>query len=296
MEKKNKLFWAVTVLLIAGIGANIYYAVKNQAFSFLREKETFYPNEYVGVFADMAEIVDIGGYEEEGGISIIDAKPFITEIEKLPADITENDEVNGKVLIYHTHTNEAYLKNEQERIQQLYASRTNDSEYTVVKTGNTLTDALEKYGISVDHDTSNNEENGYNRAYATSMSNITSMTKENGKYSLYIDLHRDSYTKNVDSTVTIDGVKVAKVMFVVGTQAPDYKNNLALAEKMMELLNEIHPQLCERVLEVDTNYNQNISDHALLIEVGDNAVTAEEASRAAEYVAQALAELHGVMW
>ena len=91
-------------------------------------------------------------------------------------------------------------------------------------------------------------------------------------------------------------VKVAKVMFVVGTQAPDYKNNLALAEKMMELLNEIHPQLCERVLEVDTNYNQNISDHALLIEVGDNAVTAEEASRAAEYVAQALAELHGVMW
>lgn len=296
MEKKNKLFWAVTVLLIAGIGANIYYAVKNQAFSFLRKKETFYPNEYVGVFADMAEIVDVGGYEEEGGISIIDAKPFITDIEKLPADITESDEVNGKVLIYHTHTNEAYLKNEQERIQQLYASRTNDREYTVVKAGNAMTDALEKYGISVDHDTSNNEENGYNRAYATSMSNITSMTKQNGKYSLYIDLHRDSYTKNVDSTVTIDGVKVAKVMFVVGTQAPDYKKNLALAEKMMELLNEIHPQLCERVLEVNTHYNQNISDHALLIEVGDNAVTAEEASRAAEYVAQALAELHGVMW
>lgn len=296
MEKKNKLFWAVTVLLIAGIGANIYYAVKNQAFSFLRKKETFYPNEYVGVFADMAEIVDVGGYEEEGGISIIDAKPFITDIEKLPADITESDEVNGKVLIYHTHTNEAYLKNEQERIQQLYASRTNDREYTVVKAGNAMTDALEKYGISVDHDTSNNEENGYNRSYATSMNNITSMTKKNGKYSLYIDLHRDSYTKNVDSTVTIDGVKVAKVMFVVGTQAPDYKKNLALAEKMMELLNEIHPQLCERVLEVNTHYNQNISDHALLIEVGDNAVTAEEASRAAEYVAQALAELHGVMW
>ena len=54
-------------------------------------------------------------------------------------------------------------------------------------------------------------------------------------------------------------------------------------------LNAIHPKLCEKVL-VATNskYNQDYSDKCLLIEVGDNAVTVEEACNAAEYVAIAI--------
>ena len=298
MKQNDKIFWTVTVFLVIGIAVNGYFMIRDQLFPVNRGKEVFCPNEYVGVFADMAEPTETEGSMEgtSSGISIVDAKPFVSGLQKLPAELTSTGETNGSVLIYHTHTNEAYLKTEEERARAQYAGRSNDAEYTVVKAGNALTEALEHYGISVDHDIRNNEVNGYNRCYATSMSNIAALSQQNGKYSLYIDLHRDSYSANVSPTVTIDGKEVAKIMLVVGKKAPGYESNVRIANALMERLNQIHPQLCERVLEADTYYNQNISDHALLIEVGDNAVTAEEASRAAEYIARALAEIKGSLW
>ena len=298
MKHNDKLFWIVTAFLAFGIAVNGYFMIKNQVFVPQKQAGAFCPNEYVGVFADMAEIVELEDYGEGTSsiVTIVDAKPFVSGLQKLPAELTQTKETNGSVLIYHTHTNEAYLKTEEERARAQYAGRSNDAEYTVVKAGNALTEALEGYGISTVHDISNNEVNGYNRCYATSMSNIAALTQQNGKYSLYIDLHRDSYSANVSPTVTIDGKEVAKIMLVVGSKAPGYENNVKIARALMERLNAIHPQLCERVLEVDTYYNQNISDHALLIEVGDNAVTAEEASRAAEYIAKALAEIKGTLW
>ena len=60
----------------------------------------------------------------------------------------------------------------------------------------------------------------------------------------------------------------------------------------MEELNKIHPQLCEKVLYVQSSrYNMIESDNCMIVEVGDNNVTVQEACRAAEYVAEAVSKV-----
>lgn len=216
----------------------------------------------------------------------------ISEIEAInfkPLALTE-EEGFGRIFIYHTHTNEAYEKTDENRYTEL-ASRSSDYSLTVKTVGDTMQTVLATFGIDSDHDTSNNEAQGYNKAYILSLASMNEHTEENGEYGMYIDVHRDAYAKNTVPTVEIDGKNVAKVMLVVGGRTEHYEKNYKLALAVKEALNEFHPKLCKKVLVVQSsNYNQ-ISDSCLLIEVGDNANTVEEANLAGEYVAKALAKV-----
>lgn len=208
--------------------------------------------------------------------------------EQRPSDTVPDYSTNCKILIYHTHTNEAYLESSQNRYENL-AGRSPNSELTVQAAGSALSDMLISLGFDNDHNTANNEANGYNQAYKMSSALIDTSIQANGEYTVYIDLHRDAYAQNSIPTVEIDGKSVAKIMFVVGGKSPTADKNREFANKVAAELNAIHPKLCEKVL-VATNskYNQDYSDKCLLIEVGDNAVTVEEACNAAEYVAIAI--------
>lgn len=89
---------------------------------------------------------------------------------------------------------------------------------------------------------------------------------------LLIDLHRDSI-KYDSSTITIDGKKYAKVLFVVGTEYSSYKTNLELANKFSSLINSKYPNLSRGVItksgaNVNGVYNQDLSSKMLLIECG----------------------------
>ena len=118
---------------------------------------------------------------------------------------------------------------------------------------------------------------------------INSNIQANGEYTVYIDLHRDAYAQNTIPTVEIDGKSVAKVMLVVGGKSSNTEKNREFANKVAQELKAIHPSLCEKVLfATQSKYNQEYADRCLLIEVGDNAVTVEEACNASEYVALAI--------
>lgn len=198
---------------------------------------------------------------------------------------------NCKILLYHTHTNEAYLKTAENRYEHL-ASRSNDETLTVREVGNSLCEALAKLGYDSDHDSSDNEAQGYNNAYTLSEELINKNTNENGRYLVHIDLHRDAYAKNTVPTMEIDGKSVAKIMFVVGGKCDNSDKNYNFALSVANELNNAYPGLCEKVLFVKTSrYNQQYSDRSLLIEIGDNAVTVEEACNATQYVAQAIGKV-----
>ena len=120
---------------------------------------------------------------------------------------------------------------------------------------------------------------------------------------LYIDLHRDAYGNNVSEStdfVTIDGKLVARMMFVVGTgegamgtgfdQMPDFESNHALAEQITAYLNTIDPRLTRNVRVKTGRYNQHIAPHCLLVEVGHNANTLEQAFAAIPYLAAGIAD------
>lgn len=198
---------------------------------------------------------------------------------------------NCKILLYHTHTNEAYLNSAENRYEHL-ASRSNDETLTVREVGNALCDAFAKLGYDSDHDSSNNEAQGYNNAYTLSNELINKNISENGQYLVHIDLHRDSYTKNTVPTMEIDGKSVAKIMFVVGGKCENSDENYKFALSVANELNSSYPGLCEKVLFVKNSaYNQQYSNRSLLIEVGDNAVTVEEACNATPYIAQAIGKV-----
>lgn len=198
---------------------------------------------------------------------------------------------NCKILLYHSHTNEAYLKNADNRYEHL-ASRSDDSSLTVCKAGEAMCEAFAKLGYDSDHDKSNNEAKGYNNAYTLSNELINKNIEANGQYLVHIDLHRDAYSKNTVPTVEINGKSVAKVMFVVGGKCENADENYNFACLIANELDKTYPGLCEKVLYVKASrYNQQYSNRSLLIEIGDNAVTVDEACNAAELVAEAIGKV-----
>ena len=88
----------------------------------------------------------------------------------------------------------------------------------------------------------------------------------------YIDLHRDSVSKK-HTTTTINEIKYAKVMLLVGLEHNNYKNNLKEAEKLNKLIEEMYPGLSRGIYKksgkgVNGIYNQDYSKYVFLFEIG----------------------------
>ncbi|MGI6168737.1 MAG: stage II sporulation protein P [Christensenellales bacterium] len=204
------------------------------------------------------------------------------------------------ILIYHTHTTEAYTKTT-ENYQETTAQRSEDNGHNIVSIGADLARYLTaQYGFSVLHDTTNHEPPRLGTAYERSLTTMEKYRDEHSSMKVYIDLHRDAYIadSSAPQTVEIDGKQVATVLFVVGTGeghngtpfsiVPDWEANFKLANQVTEKLNEKHPNLAKAVRVSKGRYNQHISNMCMLIEIGNNANTTQEARNAIPYVAEAL--------
>lgn len=218
-----------------------------------------------------------------------------------PKPTPENEPL---VLIYHTHATEAYFPTENNPYTPSGSWRTKDNGKNVVAVGERLAEELRKrYGICVLHDTTNHEPPKLSSSYSRSEQTMRKYRDEYPSLILYIDLHRDAYGNNVSEStdfVTIDGKQVARMMFVVGTgegamgtgfdEMPDFESNHALAEQITAYLNTIDPRLTRNVRVKTGRYNQHIAPHCLLVEVGHNANTLEQAFAAIPYLAAGIAD------
>ncbi|HEY8805751.1 MAG TPA: stage II sporulation protein P [Clostridium sp.] len=198
-----------------------------------------------------------------------------------------------RVLIYHSHTSEAY------RTSGTDTSNTKaslDKTRNVCAVGDVIKDELEKnYGISVIHDKNVNDTGDYNNAYKKSGVTLDKYLKVYEKFDLIIDLHRDSIMDNNAVTTNINGAKVAQFMFVVTDKNPKYAKQKKLINSMISISNKLYPGL------VRANpiyyyhwgmgfYNQNRSDNAMLIEVGTYTNTVEEVKNTGKYLSRVIAE------
>ena len=232
-------------------------------------------------------------------ISRVDIMPDVGEqmrIEVLSPKAQPSVELGGpepRILIYHTHTTEAYKEAEENDW------RTSDESMNVVALGETLAKILrEEYGCNVIHDKTNHEPPLLNTAY--SRSEVT-MKKYKAMYpslTMFIDVHRDA---GAGLVAEIDGKRVARLMFVVGTgegatgtgfkEMPDFESNYSLALAVTNKLAEIDENLPRNVRVKVGRYNQHVSNQCLLLEVGDNKNSFEEAMNAVPYFAKALMEV-----
>lgn len=116
--------------------------------------------------------------------------------------------------------------------------------------------------------------NGWDHASSYKASRIFILDKKN-KYSsikYFIDIHRDSVSKEV-TTVNIGGSDYARILFVVGLEHDNYKENLKTMESINNVVNKYYPGLSRGIYKkegagVDGIYNQDISSNSILIELG----------------------------
>ena len=251
--------------------------------------ESFF-NVFMGLTKEERQIVvDLSVYDlsEEMRISIESINAEI--LNETPQKTKEKK----KVLIYHTHTDEAYLKGDKDYVETS-VGRTLDERYSVVSVGNSLKTALEGYGFTVIHDKTNNVRKGFNKAYETSYETIEPYI---GKVDVFIDMHRDAYMGQSKNTVTKDGVEYARLCFVVAkgenyTYKPNWEDNYKLAQTLTNKLNEICPEICKDIIFKNTRFNQHVSKSCLLIEMGNEQNTVEEVRATALIVAQAFNEIY----
>ncbi|MBU3182571.1 stage II sporulation protein P [Clostridium psychrophilum] len=210
-----------------------------------------------------------------------------------PSLKTTLNKTKPRVLIYHSHTSEAY------RTSSSDASNTKaslDKTRNVCAVGDIIADELEnKYGISVIHDKNVNDTGDYNNAYKKSGVTLDKYLKKYGKFDLIIDLHRDSITDNNAVTTKINGEKVAKFMFVVTDKNPNYARQKKLINSMITISNKLYPGFARSNPIYYYHwgmgfYNQNRSNNAMLIEAGTYTNTVKEVKNTGKYLSRVIAE------
>lgn len=206
-----------------------------------------------------------------------------------------------QVLIIHTHGTEAYSKD-----GAIYCEsgdvdvRTADTSKNVVAVGRTVAEILNKKGISTLHCTVMHDSLQYKDSYARAEETVKRYMEEFPSIKLVIDIHRDSIFKSsgeiVRPVAELDGKAAAQLMCVVGSDwagdtHPEWENNLSLALKLRERLNGECENICRPVFLKPNTYNQELAPFSLLVEVGAEGNSLEEAERSAELLAKALGSL-----
>lgn len=214
----------------------------------------------------------------------------------------ETENPRKRVLIYHTHTYEAYEQTPDDPYQETEKWRTADNAHNVVRVGEELAALLRGLGIEVVHDVTAFEPPSLSSAYTRSLEMLQSRQAAGEHYDLYIDLHRDAYAESQTgpNTVSVGGVEAAKLMMLIGKgegqtsegfdQRPDWEANLAIAQTMTDCLNAQADGLCREVCLKTGRFNQHVAVGCVLVEAGNNRNTLEEVLAAMPYLADAVLE------
>ena len=202
-----------------------------------------------------------------------------------------------RILIYHTHTYEAYQQDEKDAYAQLEKWRTKDEKHNVIAVGRALCAGLEAIGFEVTHDTTAFEPPTMNDAYARSLTMLKARKQAGEQYDLYIDLHRDAIASSsaIKRTVSVGGTEIARFMVLIGqgttggyAEKPDWLMNKRIADQITASLNRQIDGLARDVKVKTGRFNQHVNDCCVLIECGTNWNTLQEVLNGIPYLAQAI--------
>lgn len=193
-----------------------------------------------------------------------------------------HDASTPQILIYHTHSQEAYAD-----------SVPGDASMTVVGVGDYLTTLLtEKYGFSVIHHKGEYDVGDRDHAYSKAAPAVEQILAENPSIEVVIDLHRDGVQEGTRLVTDLNGVQTAQIMFFNGLSRttstgdidylynPYIADNLAMSFQMQLNAAEYYPDFTRRIYLKGYRYNMHYCPKTLLIEVGAQTNTLQEAMNA----------------
>lgn len=244
---------------------------------------------------DLAQLKD---YESlVGNFYAIDANTMIgsdqLSVDKfMEIDMTmaKQEGEGPQILIYHTHSQEAFAD-----------SVPGDVNTGIVGVGEYLTQVLtEQYGYRVLHHTGQYDVETRDNAYSRALPEVEQLLAKNPTIQVVIDLHRDEVAQDTRLVTELQGRSTAKFMFFNGlsrtrkTGDIDYlrnenqEANLAFSFQMQLKAAEYYPGLTRRIYLKGYRYNMHLCPRTLLVELGAQNNTYEEAINACDPLAHIL--------
>lgn len=244
-------------------------------------------------------IVSYGNLQIQTKIPKSFYSPDIKALLNQGSDLTIYDKSKPTVLIYHSHTTEAYSLLD----TGYYISsdaRSNNSARNMVRVGDDLATYLEKHGFNVIHDRTIHDKD-YTKSYDNSRATIEKYLEQYPSIEVTIDVHRDDITYSnktkVKPTAKINGKKAARMMIISGCEYnrvknfPDWEENLKFDLQVQNKVNELYPGLMRPILFSERKYNMYETHYSFLLEVGTDANTLDEACYSARLFGNALGQL-----
>ncbi|MCM1184832.1 MAG: stage II sporulation protein P [Roseburia sp.] len=198
----------------------------------------------------------------------------------------KQDSSAPQILIYHTHSQEAYIDS------------TEDISTTILGVGEHLCEILRtRYGYNVIHHMGQYDVESRDYAYSNAMAGLEQVLRENPSIEVVIDLHRDETRGDTHLVTTIQDIPMARFMFFNGLSYtkergelttlpnPYVQDNLSFAFQMQLAAEEYYPGLTRRIYLKGYRYNLHYRPKSLLIELGSQTNTVEEAMNSCEPIA-----------
>lgn len=204
------------------------------------------------------------------------------------------DSSKPQILIYHTHSQEEFAD-----------SVEGDTSTTVIGVGDYLAQLLqETYGYQVIHvtDTFDLVDGKLERSKAYNYAEpvVQKVLDENPSIEVVIDLHRDGVDESKHLVTEVDGKPTAKIMFFNGLSRtkmngeidylpnPYIEDNLAFSFQLEYLAKQCFPDFTRCIYLKGYRYNLHVRPKSILLEVGAQTNTVEEAKNAMEPFAKVL--------
>jgi len=194
------------------------------------------------------------------------------------------------VAIYHTDSTEAYLPAMRVAGQPGAEPFSTDQAVSVVQVGAILSAALYALGVPVAHSRAVNDPDGPIGAYENSARTARALLAAYPSVRVLLDLHRGGAGEGAPAPA-VD--HTAGVVLVVGTDDrlpdPHWRQTLAFAHVIAAAAGRLYPGWPVRVELSASQYNQEISAGALLVQVGGPNTSLGAADAAARRLARVLA-------
>ena len=195
-----------------------------------------------------------------------------------------------QILIYRTHSLEGYVD-----------SVAGDDSTTIMGVGEHLKEILEsEYGYHVLHHMGKYDVETRDSAYSRSLPEIEQLLADNPTIEVVIDLHRDAVSEDTHLVMDVDGKPTAKFMFFNGISRTtkngrihylyneNLEMNLAFSFQAKWKAEEYYPGLTRRNYLNAYRYNMHVCPKTMLIELGAQNNTLEEAMNACGPIAHIL--------
>lgn len=207
----------------------------------------------------------------------------LLEEEEKPEPVVFGDE--PAVIIVHTHATESYLPASEGNYH------TKKKENTVRDVGAVLAQALKDEGIASVHDQTLHDNPSYSQSYSRSYETIQSLLKKYPTVKCVIDLHRDAISSDSKaSTVSVGGKQCARYSYVISNAVPTYDSNLKFIRQLNRRASRDFNGFEGKILERGYRYNQDLSAHYMLLEIGYNRNDIDEARNTAKVFGKVLAD------